>query len=245
MAQQVILELRRIHAIDGEEQRRERLREHRRVAHRHRADGVAVIRVTKRDDAPPLGIAPVLPVLQGHLHGDFDGRRSVVGIEDSRQPGRKNADEPFGEFDRRLVRRAGEDHVFDLLRLLGNRLVQPRMRVAVDVHPPRRDAVEQLASVLGIEIDALAADDRQRRRRRLHLRIRMPDDGPVAIDEAHRSIASRWLPRSNSVVDHAASRSGVSGSNIGISPSMGTAPYCSIASRLSRFGGPTITTPAT
>jgi hypothetical protein len=39
-----------VHAVHGEEQGGESLREHRVVAHRHRADGVAVIRVVERDD---------------------------------------------------------------------------------------------------------------------------------------------------------------------------------------------------
>ena len=149
--------VRRVHAVDGEEQGGKRLREDRVFAHRHRADGVAVIRVVERDDPLSRRLALVAPVLHGELHRDFDRRRSVVRVEDAREPGGQHADEPFRQIDRRLVRRAGEDDVFERLRLLGNRLVQPRMRVAVDVHPPRRDAVEQLAAVLGVEIDALAA----------------------------------------------------------------------------------------
>src|SRR5262249_2582571 len=158
---------------------------------------------------------------------------------------RQYANEPFGELDRRLVRGAGEDHVLEPLRLFRERMVQPRIRMPVDVDPPGRDAVEEGAAVFGVEIHPLAADDRQRRHRRLHLRVRMPDHRTVAVDERHVSSSGSARPRSNSRSTHDLRHSLVSGENTGISPSTGTPPYCSMANRLSGFAGPTMTTPFT
>ena len=83
------------------------------------------------------------------------------------------------------MRAVGEDDVLEHARLRGQRLVQPRMRVPVNVDPPGRGAVEQLPAVLRVEIHALAAHDRQRIGPRLHLRVGMPDDGAVAGDKVH------------------------------------------------------------
>ena len=176
----------RIGAGHPKQQRRERAREDRILADRHRADRVAVIRVVQRDERAPLGLTEVAPVLVRELQRDFDGRRSVVGVEDARQAGRQDLEEALREVDGRRMRAAGEHDVFEPLRLLGERAVQSRMRVAVDVHPPRRGAVEQPPAVLGVEVHALRSDDRQRRRRRRHLRVRVPQMRAVAFDEARR-----------------------------------------------------------
>src|SRR5215467_3647322 len=128
--------------------------------------------------------------------------------------------------------------MFEPPRLIGDRLSQPRVRVAVDVHPPRRDAVEQLAAVFGVEVHALASDNRKRRRRRFHLRVRMPDELTIAVEHTHRSNSVSARSRSSSAA-HADSASGDSVSKSGISPSTRTPPYCSIARRLSALRGPT------
>ena len=145
----------------------------------------------------------LLQILARQLHRHFDGRRSVVGIEDARQPGRQHRQQTLGELDRRLVRAVGEDDVLELARLRGERLVQPRMAMAVNVHPPRRDAVEEPPAVLGVEIDALAPDDRQRRRPRQHLRVGMPDR------------CGRRGRRGSSVMDRNSGSSRPSGSSAG------------------------------
>jgi hypothetical protein len=49
------------------------------------------------------------------------------------------------------------------------------MRVAMQIHPPGRDGVDQLASVSRIEVDALAAFDWQWLRIERFLRERVPD----------------------------------------------------------------------
>jgi hypothetical protein len=110
--------------------------ERRIVAHGHRAHRIAVVGMVQRDDA--VACAPLIaPVLHRQLHGDLDGRRPVVRVEDAREPPWQDPEQPLGEVNSRLVRGACEDDVLDPLRLVGQCLVQPRVRVSVDVHPPR------------------------------------------------------------------------------------------------------------
>src|SRR5437870_5038582 len=95
------------------------------------------------------------------------------------------------------------------------------MRVAVDVHPPRGDAVEDPAAVVRVEIHAFALDDRKRRRRRLHLRVRMPHAGAITLNERSRGLHRRYSIRRFSgsrAPAAAANASGVNGSRIGSWP---------------------------
>jgi hypothetical protein len=73
----------------------------------------------------------------------------------------------------------GEYHLFEPRRLLGDRLGDLRLCVAVNVDPPRRDQVDDLASIGGQKRRALAGDDRDRRVCGLRLREGVPDMGSV------------------------------------------------------------------
>src|SRR5579864_5909989 len=92
------------------------------------------------------------------------------------------------------------------------------MRMAVDVHPPRRNSVEDLPPVLGVQVNAFAADERQRWRRRLRLSIGMPEGGAVAIHETHARNSSKRPRGSRCAALHSASVSRASGLKRGISP---------------------------
>ena len=59
---------------------------------------------------------------QRDLERDLDRRRAVVGEEDARQARRRDARQPLGQRDRRLVRAAREQHVVELARLRAHRL---------------------------------------------------------------------------------------------------------------------------
>src|SRR5689334_165080 len=119
------------------------------------------------------------------------------------------------------MRAAREDDVLELTRLCGKRIVQFGVRVAVNVHPPRRNAVEDPAAVFGEEIDAFTSDNRQWWRRRLHLRVGMPDVRAIPFDERsrnrHRKCSISRLSGSNFPAA-AASVSAVNGSITGSSP---------------------------
>ena len=79
------------------------------------------------------------------------------------------------KFFGRLVRKSREEDVFEPRGLFGNGLRDRRMRVAVNVDPPRRNRVQNLASVLGFEKDAFPAANGKRRRVHAFLRERMPE----------------------------------------------------------------------
>ena len=100
-AQRTAVAVRRVRAIDVEQHRRERPREHRVLAGRHRADRVAVIGVMQRDERLGDGWPWLLQYCTRQLHRHFDRRRAVVRVEDAGQPARQDADEPLGEFDGR------------------------------------------------------------------------------------------------------------------------------------------------
>ena len=105
------------------------------------------------------------------------------------------------------MRAAGEDHVLDLARLRRQRRIQLGMRVPVNVDPPRRNAVENLAPVFGVKIHALAAHDGQQRRLRQHLRVGMPDVRAIALVQAHRRNSSKRPCGSRCVTLHARQQS--------------------------------------
>ncbi len=119
-----------------EQHRRERLREDRGFTGGHRADGVAVIGVMQGDEPVTLRLSEVPPILQRQLERDLNGCRAVVGIEHPGQPFRQDADETLGQFNSRTMGTSGEDDVFELASLLGQRFVEAGVRVAVNVHPP-------------------------------------------------------------------------------------------------------------
>jgi hypothetical protein len=81
------------------------------------------------------------------------------------------------------MRAPGEDDMFKLRCLSSERLVERGMGVAVNVHPPGRDAVQELTAIGGVEVDTLPTDDGKRFRRSFNLSIRMPDAGAIAFNQ--------------------------------------------------------------
>ena len=126
----------------------ERRGEGRIVAHGHRAGRVAVIRVFQRDNAALLGTPAIVPILQRQFQRHFDGGRAVVRKKDVTQRRRHDFAQPRGKLFRRLVRKSREQHVLQPRGLLGDGLRDRRMRMAVQVYPPRRNRIQNLAAVL-------------------------------------------------------------------------------------------------
>ena len=62
------------------------------------------------------------------------------------------------------MREAGENYVLEFLRLRGDGGGDAWIGVAVEIHPPRRNRVEDAAAVPGVEPDAFGASNVQRRR---------------------------------------------------------------------------------
>src|SRR4051812_14452224 len=128
-----------------------------------------------------MGLAKVSPILARHLQSCLDGGGSIVGVKHALESGRQQRQQALREFDGGAVRASREHYMLQLSRLGGQRFVQFRMRVAMNIDPPGRYPVENTSSILGEKVHALGARDRQRISRVEHLRIGMPQGGTVAI----------------------------------------------------------------
>ncbi|CFM10567.1 Uncharacterised protein [Bordetella pertussis] len=148
-----------------------------RVAHRHGAEGVAMVAAAKRHEARAAALALVEPELHGHFHGHLHRHRTRIGVEHAFQPRPQQRAQAAGQVQRRLVRQAAEHHMRHAVQLLAHRLGDMRVVVAMAGRPPRGHAVDQRASVGQLQQAAVAAHHRQRRRGGLHLRIGQPDMG--------------------------------------------------------------------
>jgi hypothetical protein len=71
--------------------------------------------------------------------------------------------------------KAGENDMFELTRLRGDGLGNDWMRMAMQIHPPRRNRVHQTPAVRRIEVCAFATSDFKRRQFVRFLRVRMPN----------------------------------------------------------------------
>ena len=134
-------------------------------------------------------LAAVVEPVERHLQRDFHAGRAVVGVEHLRQrraPGlaRRDRQQALGQLDRRLVREAGEDHLFQraaparaiAAAMRGsawpNRLVHQladRIQVAAAVCPISQAPSPRAIGTSGSGVGVLA-----------HLRARMPQHGQVA-----------------------------------------------------------------
>src|SRR5690606_30218845 len=124
-----------------------------------RAERVAVIGVLEVDEAPLLGAAGELPVLEGELEGDLHRGGAVVGVEDALEAGRGELGQPGGELGGGGVGQAEQGGVGEAVELVADGLVDLGAVVAVDGDPEGGDAVE-VAAALGVdEVVAVAALD--------------------------------------------------------------------------------------
>lgn len=134
----------------------------------------------------------VEPVVKAHLQRDFDARRAVVGIETAGQTFRRHRHQAFGQFDHRLVAETGEDHVFQLIHLVLDALVDARVGVAEHIDPPGTDGIEVALAFEVFQPYAFATFDRDQRQLLVvfHLGAGMPQHREVALHplviQAHR-----------------------------------------------------------
>ena len=146
--------------------------------HPHGPQGVAMVGMFQRDEEIP-GLAPVLPVLVGHLQSHFHRSGPVVREEDPSQTRRRPPDQLGGQPCRRFVCATGKHDVPQPRSLFLQRAVETGMVVSVDIDPPGGDAVQKAPAGRCMEIDPLGTIDGNRRRRGLHLGERMPDVFPI------------------------------------------------------------------
>src|SRR6185312_9818468 len=131
------------------------------------------------------------PVLIGNLERDLDRGRAVVGEEHPGEIAGKELRERAREIYRGLMGEAGEHHMLEASSLLGERLVERGVRVAVGAGPPRRDQVEDLAPLGVVERGAARGCDQDGLGFGAVLREGMPDMAPVA----RKNIAGERLLR--------------------------------------------------
>jgi hypothetical protein len=124
------------------DQRVVRILEQRDVGHAERADRLAVIAAGDAHEFALVPLAAIAPRVEAHLQRDLDGRCAVRREERVAERARGERMQPLGEFDRRLVRAAGEHRVLERVELVLQRGVDVRIRMAEQVHPPRADRVE-------------------------------------------------------------------------------------------------------
>src|SRR5690348_2209449 len=167
--------MRRGHAQDGKSELLKRGDKIGIGADGHSSSRVAMVGVLQRDESRLARFAEVSPELQGHFEGDFHSGRAVVGKKDVLERLGEDAPQAHGKLFGRVVRESGKDHVLELAGLFRDGFGDQRMRVAVEIHPPGGDSVDQLAAVARIEIDALAALDAHGLRVERFLRKGMPD----------------------------------------------------------------------
>ena len=72
--------------------------------------------------------------------------------------------EPRGKFFRGIVRETRKNDLFELAALLRDCVGNPRIRVAVKIHPPRRNRVNNLTAVGGVQHRSFGFRYMQRRR---------------------------------------------------------------------------------
>ncbi len=145
------------------------------VAHAHRAERVAVVAAADGEHPRALRTTDPALVLEDHLEGDLHADRARVGQEHVLEPGGRDLDEPLGQPHRRGVGQATEHDVGEVVDLGVQGRIQRGVAVAVDRGPPRRHAVDHVATVGETQPDALGARHEPGRRRVGHRGVRMPD----------------------------------------------------------------------
>jgi len=117
----------------------------------------------------------VAEILHRELQGNFDGRRSIIRKEQVRQLRRQPFLQPCRQLFGGTMRKSSEDNVLQFSRLLRDGCSDPRIRMAVEIHPPRRNGVHDFSTVSCVEIDPFRTLDLQRRRIKRGVCEGMPD----------------------------------------------------------------------
>lgn len=157
--------------------------EQRHVTHRHRRHGFAVVAVGQGDEALFVRLTAVEPVVKAHLQRDFDAGRPVIGVETPGQAFRRHLHQALGQLDHWLMAKAGEDHMFQLIDLILDALVDARVGMTEHVHPPGTHRVEVAFAFEIFQPHAFTALDRDQRQLFVifHLGAGMPQYREIAL----------------------------------------------------------------
>ena len=146
----------------------------------NRAERVAMIGVAEAKESALRGATTLLPVLERLLECDLDRGRSVVRVEDTSEPARRDLDQRGRESDARFVAEPEKCRVRDALELVAKCTVESRMAMPVYCAPAGAAAFS-LSPPLGVvSYAAFAARDPVGRPLR-HLRERMPGNSLVQL----------------------------------------------------------------
>ena len=142
---------------------------------RNRSGRVSMISLTERQILCLVGlrISALLPKLKRHLQCCFDRRRTITTEKDVRQIARADFHQTLRQRIRCRRRHPQRRHVSNFVQLLSDRLVDPRMTMAVNVAPQAGHSVKQLATISRLQNAAFGPLDGQRLIL-LHLREAMP-----------------------------------------------------------------------
>ncbi|MNV47961.1 hypothetical protein D3C71_1398450 [compost metagenome] len=158
------------------------------IAHRQRAQGLAVVAVLQRDEARAVVFAAVAEIVEGHLQGHLHPGRAIVGVEHLGQRvasglARGDRQQALGQQHRRFMAEPGQHHLLQLGGLPGDGRADARLRMAEQIGPPTAHRVQVALAVVIDQPRAFATGDRQQRqgvRVFTHLRARVPQHGQVA-----------------------------------------------------------------
>ncbi len=167
--------IRRMNPVHGKPQSIKRLGETGVCAYGHSAHRIAMIGMLQSHDFFFVVLSAVLPILNRQLQGNFHRRRAVVREKNMLQRWRQK----LAQLGRNCLNvgmaKPGEQHMIEHLGLFGHRRTDFRMTMAMQVHPPRRNGVQNLTAVVGIQIHTRSAHDAQRLGINMRLSKRMPD----------------------------------------------------------------------
>ena len=177
----------------GQHGREQAVHARNRVAHRHGAKGIPMVTAPRRKKLATPGLAPALLVLQSHFQGHLHRHRTGIGKKHALKPRRHEAQQPFGQIDRRFVRQAAKHHVGHAPGLCVQGLHKARMVVAVHGCPPGRHAVHKFPAVC--QHNAVGSGARYSAEQgRLHGRgVGVPDGLVIAAHNIRSAVASSIL----------------------------------------------------
>ena len=154
------------------------------VGHRQRAQCFAVVAVGQRHEARALLVATIAMAVEAHLERDLHSRRTVLGVEHTIKPFRRDLHQLLSEANRRFMAESGEDHMLQFARLPRDGIGDARIGVTEQIGPPAGHGIQIASTVVVDQPGPFAACDgnqRQRVRVLAHLRAGMPQHGEVAL----------------------------------------------------------------
>ena len=115
-------------------------------AHRHRADGIAMIAIFQHQDTMAR-LPTIQPVTKCHFQRDFHAGRTGIGKEQARQTVRHDRAQSRRQRFCWFVRPTGKNDLVQPRGLIGNGRRDTRVGMPMGGHPPGRDRVDDPPAV--------------------------------------------------------------------------------------------------